>query len=106
MPVRDLATLARRASEGLGWRAIEAPRWPTYCATRRKVLRAAEFRRSIVFVRKALGKTQLAFMITPEASPTGATHGTPTVESDCRRSGYPWQAPKTADPRFHGPRYR
>src|SRR5262245_60485950 len=88
------------------WRVGLTRRARTYCATRRKRLRAAELRRWIARSQGTLGRTQLAFMLTPEASPAGAPHGTPTVESDCRPSGYPWQAAKTPGQRFHRPRYR
>src|SRR2546423_11003106 len=45
-------------------------------------------------------------MIAPEASPTGAPHGTPTVEGDCRPFAEPWQAPKKEVQGLHRPRHR
>src|SRR5262249_37180738 len=36
---------------------------------------------------------QLVSMITPEASPTGDSHGTPTVEDDCSTVTHPRHAP-------------
>src|SRR5205814_3120297 len=76
------------------------------CATRRKQLGAADLRRSVAGARVALGKAQLASMITPDTSPTGARHGIPAVDIDCRPSGHSWQAPQAAGRRLHGSRHR